>query len=262
MKAKTTTASSQVQILELCNTLSRNLTKLQKSQHILMPDLAPLLENNDDQDEIKLWLPSELPNTNRDVCCLPGIPQLEFHFCYTQADNSLAKIRCLCHLFQGLVDQSSKHTNPQQSVTRAKAIFDGFQARIQSTVKEYLGSYSVMQALDPSEQLNPGWTKCFQPLEDVDIRGPSCKSYEKSEGGFQPSWIWLIPRLANDTVDGNSTQKESLDSLANDTMDGNSAQKESSESLSTANPDPGLEELQVAESMRVHWEKCQAQADH
>ena len=63
-KAKTTTASSQAQILELCNTLSRNLTKLWKSQHILMPGLAPLLENDDDQDEIKLWLPSELPNAD------------------------------------------------------------------------------------------------------------------------------------------------------------------------------------------------------
>ena len=118
-----------------------------------------------------------------------------------------------------------------------------------------------MQALDPSEQLNPGWTKRFWPLKDVDVRGPGCESYEKSEGRFQPSWIWLIPRLANDTMDGNSAQKESSDCPASDTADDNSTQKESSESSSTANPDPSPEELQVAESMRVHWAKCQARAD-
>ena len=63
-KVKITTAHSHIQLLELCNALSRNLTELRKSQQILVPGLVPLLENNEDQDKLKLWLPSELPNAD------------------------------------------------------------------------------------------------------------------------------------------------------------------------------------------------------
>ena len=50
-----------------------------------MPSLEPLLEDNEHLEELKLWLPSELSQDDRVAWCLPGIPELKFHFRYAQA---------------------------------------------------------------------------------------------------------------------------------------------------------------------------------
>ena len=220
-KGKVTTAHSHAKLLQLRNVLSRDLIELRKAQRIFMPGLMLLLESDGDQEEPKLWLPSELSDADREEWCLPGIPELEFCFRYAQADDSLAKIRRVRRMVQGLLDQNSKHPNPQRTVTRTKSVFDGFQVRIRRAAKQYQHARSAMQALDHSERLNPRWARRFKELEDADIRGPGRESYEKSEGKFQPSRIWLVPHL----------------------------------------PSPGSAELEVDDAMRGHWAKCQAQAE-
>ena len=64
-----------------------------------MPGLALIPDEtyNDEasEDSLKLWLPSDLSTRERDSLCLPNIPTLEFHFCYGQADDSLAELHCL-----------------------------------------------------------------------------------------------------------------------------------------------------------------------
>ena len=91
-----------------------------------------------------------------------------------------------------------------------------------------------MQALDHSEQLSPRWTLRFKELLQKDLRGPGRESYELSEGTFQPSWIWLVPRLPNPaTGDPPLPPSTNLD----------------------------LDESEAADAMRVHWAKCQARAD-
>jgi hypothetical protein len=198
-KTKPTTVHREAQLLELRNGLSRNLLELRESQRIYMPGLGPLLEDYENSNEFtKLWLPSDLTSDERVRWCLPGIPALEFRFRYAQADDSLADIRRFRRMLQGLRDQNFKHPSlAQKSITRTKGIFESFQSRIRRVTSRYRHSYQAMLALDPSQQLGPGWMLRFKKLEDADIRGPGRESDDTSEGKFQLSWIWLVPRLTD-----------------------------------------------------------------
>ena len=251
-KAKTSTAHSRAQLLQHRNVLSRNILELRKSQGIFMPGLTPLLGSDENQDDAKLWLPSELSDADRDKWCLPGIPELEVRFRYAQADDSLAKIRRIRRMVQGLLNQNSKHPNPQRTITRTKSVFNRFQARIRRAAMQYRHARSALQTLDPSEQHSPGWTRRFKELEDGDIRGPGREYHELSEGKFQPSWIWLVPHLPKPAEDDGHLSSETNSDSDSDSDSG---------SGSGSGSDSGSEESEVADDLRVHWAKCQARAD-
>ena len=144
---KIRTVRGHAEHLKLRNTLSRSLTDLWKSQRIYMPGLEPLLEDNKHLEELKLWLPSELSQDDRVSWCLPGIPELEFHFRYAQADDTLAEIRHLCRTLQGLWDQNLKHASmSQQGSNRARGVFEGFGARLRCAVERCCQGHSSPSA--------------------------------------------------------------------------------------------------------------------
>lgn len=98
---------------------------------VYMPGVQPLIEDDENPDEPKLWLPSELSQGDRVAWCLEGIPDLEFRFRYAQADDSLAETRRLRRLVQALLDQKAKHpSQSQQYSNRSQAIFATFQTRV------------------------------------------------------------------------------------------------------------------------------------
>ena len=84
---KVTTAHCHAKILELKNVILQNLSELCQFQHTLMPGLAPppneAYNNEAAEDSLKLWLPSKLSAGKQGSWCLPNIPALKFHFCYT-----------------------------------------------------------------------------------------------------------------------------------------------------------------------------------
>lgn len=239
-KVKATTVHSHAVIVELRNTLSKNLLKLRQSQRIYMPGVQPLLEDDENSGELKLWLPSELSQSDRAAWCLEGISELEFRFRYAQADDSLAETRRLRRLVQGLLDQKAKHPSQSQRYSnRSQTVFATFQTRINRATKRYRHARCAMLALDPCEKVSPGWPKRFQVLEDADVRGPG-RSPEESEGKYQPSWIWLVAMQTNHGTD--PSPDEPGPSTATD-------------------PSTHLDNPEVADAMRVHWAKCQARAD-
>ena len=246
-KGKTTTVRDHTEVVELRNTLSKDLVELRRAQKIHMPGLNPLLlEGDEDPDEpIKLWLPSELTQDDKAEWCLPGIPELEFRFRYAQADGSLAEVRRLRRLLQSHLDQKAKHlSHAQRNVTRGKGIFSGVQGRIRRAMIRYRHARQAMLALDPSQQLIPGWVQRFRELKDTDVRGPGREPDEKSEGKFLLSWIWLLPhRVGGLPSIEPVTRMLGLESSATDPI---------------SSP---AEDLEVADSMRVHWAKCQARAE-
>ena len=242
---ETATIRSHTETLELRNTLFKNLVELLKSQQIYMPGLIPLLDDNKSLEELELLLPSDLSQEDRVVWCLPGIPELEFCFWYTQADDTLAEIRCLCRTLQGLWDQNMKHASlSQQGSNHSRSVFEGFLARLCHAVGRYHHSRLAMLALNPSQRLSPRWKDHFQELRDANVRGPGRDPDDKLEGTFQPSWIWLIPQLANCTPDSNLS----------------SAELRQSELPTTTSTGPESEKL-VADAMLIHWAKCQARAE-
>ena len=250
-----------------------------------MPGLGPLLDAESRDETAKLWLPSDLSKEERLEWCLPSIPVLEFRFRYAQADDSLAEIRRLRRMLQGLHDQNLKHPSlVQKSVTRTKGLFESFRAKIRRVVSRYRDAREAMMALDPSQQLSPGWMNRFQQLEDAHVRGPGCEPDDTSNGKFIPSWIWLVPRLTANaitpggsvtTADPQGSDVSGSDVTPADGSPGSDATNPSGSDVTPANDSPGSEittatdsptiaaadDPKVAESMRVHWAKCQAQAD-
>jgi hypothetical protein len=237
------TVRQQIEILELRNSISRTLSELRQSQRTHMPGLAPILDeiHDDDnvEDSLKLWLPSELSDEERDSWCHSSLPALEFRFRYAQADDSLAELRRLRRLKQGLLDQNAKHNAlSQKGITRSQGMFDGLQAKIRRCASRYSCAHDAMLALDPNQKSNPGWMERFQKLNDKDIRGPGRERDEPSEGQFTPSWIWLIP----------SSNHASASTPPNPSSGAKNALKKRSPPDDT---DP----------LRVHWAKCQARAE-
>ena len=128
-----------------------------------MPGIVSVLDETQDSqvpgDNLKLWLPSEISADDRDAWCLPDIPTLEFRFRFAQADDSLAELRRLRRLVQGLRDQNAKHlSTTQQNVTRSQGLFEGFKTRIRRSAKRYSHAHDALLLLDPDERLVPGWT--------------------------------------------------------------------------------------------------------
>ena len=242
---ETATVRSRAETLELRNTLFKNLVELRKSQRIYMPGLIPLLDDDESLEELKLLLPSDLSQEDRVVWCLPGIPELEFRFRYAQADDTLTEICHLCRTLQGLRDQNMKHASlSQRGSNRSRSVFEGLLARLRRAVGRYRRSRLAMLALDPSQCLSPRWKDHFQELRDADVRGPGRDPDDKSEGTFQPSWIWLIPQLANCAPDSNLS----------------SAELRQSELPTTTGTGPESEKS-VTDAMLTHWAKCQARAE-
>jgi hypothetical protein len=291
-KANPTTVRRHTELLELRNTLSRNMAELRQSQRIYMPGLCPVFEDEGENSDgpTKLWLPSELSQDDRVAWCLPGIPELELRFRYAQADDGLAEIRRLRRMLQGLRDQNAKHPNQvQRSRTRTRGVFERFEARIQRAVKRYRHSRQALLSLDPSQKLSPGWVQRFRVLEDADIRGPGRESYETSEGAFQPSWIWLVPRSPNPAPNGGlppdepiATTSAGVNTNTTDSASATTDDPEVANSVSAAVDDPEVtnsvsatiddpevansisaivDDPEVDNSMRAHWAKCQARAD-
>ena len=160
-KTKSPTVHQQAELLELRNGLSRSLLELRGSQRIYMPGLEPLLDDENPEDT-KLWLPSELSQDQQVEWCLPGLPALEFCFRYAQANDCLAEIRRLRRMLQSLADQNSKHpSQAQKSITRTKGLFNSFHAKVRRVALRYHRSYQAMLALDPSQKFSPGWMQRF-----------------------------------------------------------------------------------------------------
>ena len=243
--ADTPTVRHHVKTVELRKTISRNLSELRRPQRVLMPGLGPILdEMGDDEDPPKLFLPSDLSAQDRSAWCLPDTSALEFRFRYAQADNNLAELRRLLRLFQNLRSQNSKHPSlAQKALTRTKGLFNSFRTRIRRAADRYSRARNAMLALDPDEQLSPGWTKRFQKLNDNDVRGPGREPEDASEGQFTPSWIWLIPQLSHPLRPGATTPTSNQVTTA------------ASTSGST------VTDSELNDSMRAHWAKCQARAE-
>ena len=101
------------------------------------------------------------------------------------ADDSLAEIRRLHRMLQGLHDQNSKHpSGAQRSLTRTNGVFEGFGGKVKRAVMQYCYARQVLLALDPSKESSPGWMQRFQALADADVKGPGREPEDKSEGRF------------------------------------------------------------------------------
>ena len=159
------------------------------------PNPSSALERPED---IKIWLPSQLPPASHYQSCTPGLPLLEFHLRHTQALDALKEIHRLRRLYRGLIIKKMSHiTSSQGTMTKVKSLFTGYNLKIQNAAACYWCARTAIRHLDPDEQLRH-WKAELRELQKGDIRSPGREEHKNSESRHTPSWIWLSPTASSD----------------------------------------------------------------
>ena len=269
-KTKNKTADHAFEINKARNLLSQSIRKYHECRSVYIPGLASTNYGEDHErlenepEVLKLWLPSQLPSEHRAAWCIPGIPFLEFRFRYAQADDVLANLRRHIKFLRLSRDQTTKHIKSVSSNTRSQGIVDGFRGKINHLASQYKYARQALLALDPQEKFAPTWKRYFLELTTDDLRTPvrdnDQPDGQPSEGRFQPSWIWAVPRAPPIAT---TTTPSDLSPMLSPAPTPASLLPEDPATV-PANQEPNSALLDGVESQdfeRVQWAKCQARAE-
>ena len=179
--------------------------------------LLPLLQDDttncggyySNPESTPLYLPSSLPPEIRQRPELKDILEAEHRLREAQADDALADVRRLRRVIQGLWQFKKLNvsgTGNRQN-TRMLHSYSRFDNKLQLSANRYRVAYTALMALDP----NGLWKDRLKELKHSDLRGPGRDPDNpedaKTNGRFEPSWIWLVARLPKERGD-NQTEDE------------------------------------------------------
>ena len=195
------TSKQQADLQEKRTSLLRRIHRWREVQLVYTPCVAPLFApslNIPDErrpvehaEAIHLHLPSSLPVNLRqsitDVC------ERERRLREAQADDSLAEIRRQRRIIKGLwqfkkLNVAGMGNKPN---TRMRTLYNRFNNKTQRCAERYRAARRALLALDP----NGLWCARLRHLNADDIRGPGRDDETSSNGRFEQSWIWLVPRV-------------------------------------------------------------------
>jgi hypothetical protein len=136
-----------------------------------------------------------------------------------QADDALADIRHQRRIISGLWQFKKMKVDGtgNKPCTRMRTLYNRFHLRMRRCASRYRAARNALLVLNP----DGSWQVRLKELKEADIRGPGKDDDGTSNSRFEPSWIWLVPRV-------------------------HSA------------PDMGESEEVLDDSMRVEWAKSQA----
>ncbi|KAI4517411.1 hypothetical protein K525DRAFT_210959 [Schizophyllum commune Loenen D] len=172
---KNPTSSQQLNIIKKRTTLRKQIDKLRTWQRIYMPSLREHLSDPDRQlydtpldnvEEMRLFLPSELPASTREEVCGPGVSKAEEAFRQAEAEETLEEIR------RGLRARTATNQYRQANsrgitmATRARAVFDKIAKRIHIGKMRYRFARNCLLYL----RGHGPWESRLRPLEDQDVR--------------------------------------------------------------------------------------------
>jgi hypothetical protein len=154
-------------------------------------------------ESMPLYLPSSLPPDISQRPELKEIRETEYRLREAQADDALAEVRRLRRVIQGLwqfkkLNVSGTGNRPN---TRMLNLYTRFETKLQHAANQYNVAYTALKALDT----NGGWKERLKELKPSDLRGPGRDMDNpedgRSNGRFEPSWIWLVTRLPQERGD-------------------------------------------------------------
>lgn len=210
--------SKQLADLEEKRTSLRNrIQQWRQTQLIYTPCVASLVGQSlsarpDDHESlspelaesIPLHLPSSLPKRSQESLELATVLEKERRLRIAQADDALAEIRRQRRIITGLwqfkkfnVDGTGNRT-----CTRMRALYNSFNLRARRYAECYRAARNALLSLDPDGD----WQSRLRDLRENDIRGPGKDETGPGNGRFEPSWIWLVPRVPSAPGIGDSDQ--------------------------------------------------------
>lgn len=147
-------------------------------------------------ESIALHLPSALPPHIRNISSVKTFAEKERKLREAQADSALTDIRRQRRILSGLyLFKKLNVSGPGiKANTRMHSLFKRFNHKTLRCAERYRAAREALVALDPSGK----WSEHLRPLHQKDIRGPGKDVNDPgSNGRYEPSWIWLVPRATN-----------------------------------------------------------------
>ena len=165
-------------------------------------------------ESMPLYFPSALPPEIRQCPELKEVRKAEQRLREAQANDALADVRRLRRIIQGLWQFKKLNVSGtgNRANTRMLDSYSRFQTKLQRAANHYHVAYTALMALDP----NGRWKEKLKELKPSDLWGPGRNPENpddgKSNGRFEPSWIWLVTRLPQERGD-NQTEDEFNNSM-------------------------------------------------
>ena len=179
--------------------LLRLIRNWREVQLVYIPHVGSLLASalNGDEEPVQepaeklvLYLPSTLPLHIQNLPELEAILNSERRLREAQADDSLAHIRRIRRVIEGMwqfkkINLSGTGNRPN---TRILGTYKSLTNKIDRYKNSYRTAYAALQVLDP----NGAWSLRLKVLNDKDIRGPGKDPDDPTQNSrYEPSWIWL-----------------------------------------------------------------------
>jgi len=204
-KKEKNTSKQKVEVEEKRTSLLRLIHGWREIQLAYTPQVGSLLASTlattaetgepvlDEAEKVPLYLPSSLPPHIRNQSELRDICDKERQLREAQADDSLAHIRRLRRVIQGMwqfkkLNVSGTGNRPN---TRMLSTYKSLNNNIVKHAHVYRTAYAALLVLDPGGL----WSHRLKPLLDKDIRGPGKDPDDPTQNSrYEPSWIWLVVR--------------------------------------------------------------------
>jgi hypothetical protein len=210
------TADRGSQIQEMRNALLKKIRTFEQLQPVYMPSVAALKEHAEEgrdpdlpalkAEDIKLWMPSELPLEQRRQVCRRGVAHTEARVREVQCEDALNALRSRLHAQKHLITWRNSNSVGQRASTRSATLIGRVGDRIGRVAAKYRRAREALIELKGTE-----FAPHFKVLQDADLNtnakeesdtkarrklarlGSSKRSKnEPSDKAKTFSWLWTV----------------------------------------------------------------------
>ncbi|KAJ7585546.1 hypothetical protein C8J56DRAFT_1052852 [Mycena floridula] len=151
------------------------LRRFRQQQEHYMPEAIRAITKEEDQrdatavppqaEDIKLWLPSDMPSTTRSRGCVKGLVEMEVKLRVAQCSDCLESIRNRLHAKRHFITYRNTHVVSQRDGMRARGMIDTVGDRVTFYTTKYRAVRAALMCLVAQEEYPQ-----FRPLADADIK--------------------------------------------------------------------------------------------
>lgn len=177
---------------------------------------ARQLSTPEEPENIKLWLPSAIPQSLRGN---GGAAKMEWQLRFAQAQDSLIELRHCLRLRSYLFKYKDKNVRGQGANTRAMALITRADRKVKAAVDKYRDARAALESLAGYGPAGQQWEQIIKILRPEDVRALTVGAQGESEGQRSLSWIWKaegVTRSANPDDDPDLQDSESPRSTNNE----------------------------------------------
>ncbi|KAJ7060539.1 hypothetical protein C8F01DRAFT_988536, partial [Mycena amicta] len=220
------TADRSAQIDELRASFFKKLKVVQRQQDFFMPGVSPLQIAEEEcrdgnrppprAEDVKLWFPSDLTETQRGRACKRGLMDIKGKLRQAQCGDALARIRSLLYTKTHLIHYRNANSVGQHATTRSSTLISRVTDQIAREVAKYRQAWTALRRL-----MGDAYAPQLRELLDADVNVRAAvesdagarlrlgrvgaagrarnEPTEQAQGGAV-SWIWWAVREEDDEV--------------------------------------------------------------